>query len=212
LTPLRAEVDRGIEHLRVVDPAFAPIIAAAGPCSIGERSVDDATPFSALVTTVVSQQLSTTVARKITERLRAAAGDDLTPNAIAGLGLNELRDAGLSGSKARTLQGLTDAVTNGTVDLVSLAESADDALITAELTTLWGIGPWTVHMFLIFHLHRLDVWPTGDLGVRKGWQVIHGLSAELDPQELQRSAVDLRPYRSLAAWYCWRAWESATSR
>ena len=73
-----------------------------------------------------------------------------------------------------------------------------------ELTKLWGIGRWTAEMFLMFTLHRLDIWPTGDLAMRRGWEQIHGLTEYVDPKLLDDQGEIFRPYRSVAAWYCWR--------
>lgn len=196
-------------HLRTADPAFATIIDASGPCTIGERSADDATAYSALVTSVVSQQLSTPIARTLTQRLRDRVGADLSPNALGQLTIEDLRELGLSRAKARTILGLTEAVTTQQLDLDDLAAHGKDDAVIDHLTALWGIGPWTAHMFLIFHLGRLDVWPTGDLGVRKGWQVIHGGDGDPGAEALIEAADHLQPYRSVAAWYCWRAWEAA---
>jgi DNA-3-methyladenine glycosylase II len=78
-------------------------------------------------------------------------------------------------------------------------------LITEELTKIWGIGRWTSEMFLIFHLGRLDVWPTGDLGVRRGWEKIHKLKNEIDPIKLDKKGVEFAGFQSVVAWYCWRA-------
>ena len=167
------------------------------------------TAYSALVTSVVSQQLSTPIARTLTERLRARVGDELEPGSLAPLQVEDLRAIGLSNAKARTILGLTDAITSGRLDLDSLTTHANDDVVAEQLTALWGVGPWTVHMFMIFHLGRLDVWPTGDLGVRKGWQVVHGDDGDPGPSALMTVADHLQPYRSVAAWYCWRAWEAA---
>lgn len=210
LVPLR-QIQAAEEHLRIADPSFTAIIEDAGPCLIGEKSAVDSTPYSALVTSVVSQQLSTPIAKTLNHRLRDLAGGDLSPIVIGGHSVEDLREIGLSRAKARTILGLTDAVTEGNLDLDDLAAHADDTAVVEQLTTLWGIGPWTAHMFLIFHLGRLDVWPTGDLGVRKGWQVIHGDQGDPGADGLASAADHLRPFRSVAAWYCWRAWES-TSR
>lgn len=198
------------KHLRETDPAFAPIIDTAGPCTLAHRSADDATPYSALVTSVVSQQLSTPIARTLTQRLRDKAGCDLHPQSLASLHIEDLREIGLSNAKARTILGLTTAVISGELNLDELATRSDDDTVAEQLLRLWGIGPWTVHMFLIFHLGRLDIWPTGDLGVRKGWQVVHGDDGDPGPNALVNAADHLAPYRSVAAWYCWRAWETVS--
>jgi DNA-3-methyladenine glycosylase II len=86
-----------------------------------------------------------------------------------------------------------------------LHEIDDDQLIFDQLTSLWGLGPWTVDMFMMFQLGRLDIWPTGDLGVRRGWEKIYGLKEEIKPAELEKKGEKFRPYRSVVAWYCWRA-------
>lgn len=204
-----AGVRKGELHLRQADPAFAAIIATHGPCTIADRSDDDVTPYSALVTSVVSQQLSTPIARELTKRLRALTEGDISPGAIGNFTTDDLRGIGLSNAKSRTILGLTDAIASGSLDLDGMAQHADDDRIVEQLTALWGIGPWTAHMFLIFHLGRLDVWPTGDLGVRKGWQVVHGATGDPGADALITAADHLQPYRSVAAWYCWRAWEAA---
>ena len=86
-----------------------------------------------------------------------------------------------------------------------LHEIEDDNLIFEKLTSLWGTGPWTVDMFMMFQLGRLDIWPTGDLGVRRGWERIYKLKEEIKPTELDKKGDKFRPYRSVVAWYCWRA-------
>jgi DNA-3-methyladenine glycosylase II len=197
-------------HLRQADPAFITVMDAAGPCTIGTRSADDASPYSALVTSVVSQQLSNPIARTLTDRLRELVGHELDPCALSRLAVADLRGIGLSNAKARTIVELTDAIGSGRIDLDYLATHADDDTVMGDLTALWGIGPWTAHMFMIFHLGRLDVWPTGDLGVRKGWQVVHGADGDPGPEHLRCAADHLQPYRSVAAWYCWRAWEASS--
>jgi DNA-3-methyladenine glycosylase II len=115
--------------------------------------------------------------------------------------------AGLSGNKAASVCDLAAKVTDGTVvlDGRGLAREGDEEVIE-RLTTVRGIGPWTAEMFLMFQLGRLDVWPTGDLGVRKGfglaWKIPMPSAKELAPL-----GDEFRPYRSVVAWYCWRAVE-----
>ena len=199
-----------VRDIRLADPAFIPIIDVAGPCSLGSVGDEDRTPFVSLVGSIVSQQLSTAAAATIHQRLTLACGSEITPQAIQGLGDDALRGAGLSGAKCRTLRELATRICDGTLDLEALRDEGTDEDITTELTSIWGIGEWTVHMFLIFHLGRWDIWPAGDLGVRKGWQVVHGGEGDPGPTALQAAADHLRPHRSVAAWYCWRAWEKQT--
>jgi DNA-3-methyladenine glycosylase II len=118
-----------------------------------------------------------------------------------------LRSVGLSGAKAASLRDLSAKVLDGTVvlDPAGLRRESD-ADVAARLTTVRGIGKWSAEMFLMFQLRRLDVWPTGDLGVRKGFGLAWGIpmptAKQLDPL-----GDPFRPYRSVVAWYCWRAAE-----
>jgi DNA-3-methyladenine glycosylase II len=114
-----------------------------------------------------------------------------------------MRTAGLSGSKAAAVTDLARKVEDGTVPLGDVDSLSDDELI-ARLVQVRGIGPWTAQMFLMFQLRRLDVWPVDDYGVRKGWASAHGLKEPLKPRDMQAEGEKFRPYRSIAAWYCWR--------
>ncbi len=116
----------------------------------------------------------------------------------------ELRAAGLSANKAASIRDLAEKVLAGDVELDRVARLSDDRIVE-ELTLVRGIGRWTAEMFLMFQLGRLDVWPVDDLGVRKGYGVIFGLASAPTARELQPLGESLRPYRSVAAWYCWRA-------
>src|SRR5260370_26053526 len=118
-----------------------------------------------------------------------------------------MRTAGLSGSKAAAVTDLARKVEDGTVPLGDVDSLSDDEL-TARLVQVRGIGPWTAQMFLMFQLRRLDVWPVEDYGVRKGWATAHPLKEPLKPREMQAEGEKFRPYRSIAAWYCWRGRET----
>ena len=109
--------------------------------------------------------------------------------------------------RQKTIQGLGRAALNGEVAVNEL-HLVDDETIAKQLTSLWGIGPWTVDMFLMFQLGRLDICPIGDLGVRRGWEKIHRLKEEIEPRKLQLRGEKFRPHRSIVAWYCWRAIEN----
>jgi len=116
----------------------------------------------------------------------------------------QLRGAGLSGAKVAALQDLAGKVDDGDVRLDRLGHM-DDESVVRELTKVRGIGPWSAHMVLMFDLGRLDVWPTGDYGVRKGYYRAYDLDDLPTPTELENLGERFRPYRSVAAWYCWRA-------
>jgi DNA-3-methyladenine glycosylase II len=192
------------EMLASRDPVLADLVAAAGPIRIGRRT---GSHFAGLVEAIVYQQLAGAAATAIHGRLVAALDDDVRPEAVLALPDETLRAAGLSANKARSLRDLAAKVLDGTVILSprNLSHQSDEEVI-ARLSTVRGIGPWTAQMFLIFRLRRLDVWPTGDFGVRQGyglaWQVPMPTARELEPL-----GDPYRPYRTVVAWYCWRAVE-----
>jgi DNA-3-methyladenine glycosylase II len=137
----------------------------------------------------------------------AALGGEVTPEAMVAIAPEDLRAAGMSGNKAASVSDLAAKVLDGTVVLEprGLAREPDEEIIE-RLTTVRGIGRWTAEMFLMFQLRRLDVWPTGDLGVRKGFGVAWGIPMP-SAKELEPLGDPFRPYRSAVAWYCWRAAE-----
>lgn len=187
-----------------VDPAFEEVVASSPLCTIGRKPGPPQDHFSALVTSVIGQQLSVKAADTITARLHAHLEGNMTPEALVLADIDELRSVGLSGAKTRTIKELAHAIHSGDLDLQVAAAHEDDHTITAELTRLWGIGRWTAEMFLMFTLHRLDVWPVGDLAMRRGWEQIHNRRTQIDPQRLDALGNRFRPYRSVVAWYCWR--------
>jgi DNA-3-methyladenine glycosylase II len=186
------------------DPVLRRLVAEAGPPKVRPPSE---THFEALVRAVLYQQLAGPAAAAIHGRLIAALGDEVTPKRLLSLPAGTLRSAGLSANKAASLLDLAAKVVDGTVvlDPPGLRHESD-AEVVARLTTVRGIGKWTAEMFLMFQLRRLDVWPTGDLGVRKGfglaWEIPTPTAKQLEPL-----GDPYRPYRSVVAWYCWRAAE-----
>lgn len=215
------------DHIIAADPAFAPIVAETGLCTIGApkapgaaevsappvaSTADDSftdihtaeTHFAALVKSVIAQQLSTRVADTLTARLHRALEGDVSPARVLALDTQLMRDSGLSNAKTRTIRGLAHALHSGDLDLDALVDSGDDDRLRQELTALWGIGRWTAEMFEMFTLHRLDVWPVGDLAMRRGWATLHGMAEGPTARDLDPLGDPLRPYRSVAAWYCWR--------
>jgi DNA-3-methyladenine glycosylase II len=164
-------------------------------------------PFEALVQAIVYQQLAGAAARAIHGRLIAAMPDGVEPEALLALSDKTLRTVGLSAAKVLSLRDLAGKVIEGTVVVAPrrLVRLSDDE-VAARLTTVRGIGPWSAHMFLMFQLRRLDVWPVGDFGVRHGY----GLAWKVpmpSPRELEPLGAPFRPYRTVVAWYCWRAVE-----
>jgi DNA-3-methyladenine glycosylase II len=186
------------------DPVLARLVAETG---LPKVRPPQESHFGALVRAIVYQQLAGAAASAIHGRLILALGGEVTPQAVLALSTEELRHAGLSGNKTASLQDLSAKVLDGTVVLDSKglrAESDDD--MVARLSTVRGIGKWTAEMFLMFQLRRLDVWPTGDLGVRKGYGLAWGIPTPT-ARQLDPLGDPYRPYRSVLAWYCWRAAE-----
>jgi len=190
------------KQIAEVDRKFAPIIESAPLCEFGLVE-QTSSHFESLVSSVISQQLATSAARTINQKFRSATGK-VTPANIMKLDDLQLRAVGLSGAKSKTIRGLANAALEKEIDFKTLHE-ADDQSVYEKLTALWGIGPWTVDMFMMFQLGRLDIWPTGDLGVRRGWEKIHKLKEEITPKQLEVKGGKFEPHRSVVAWYCWRA-------
>ena len=186
------------------DARFARVIDAHPLCTVG-RDPKPVTHFEALVESVISQQLAVKAADTIYGRVKGLARGRMVPGRIAEISEAQMRAAGVSGAKFKTIQGLADAALTKKININKLHEIDDDQIIFDKLTSLWGIGPWTVDMFMMFQLGRLDIWPTGDLGVRRGWEKIHNLKEEIEPKALEKKGEKYRPYRSVVAWYCWRA-------
>jgi|TARA_B110000503_G_C7152263_1_gene415723 DNA-3-methyladenine glycosylase II len=193
---------KAADHILTVDSSFESIIELSPLCNIGRKKYQDVGHFQALVNSVIAQQLSVKAADTITARVTLALHDDVSPTSMLHVAELDLRSAGLSRAKTRTIKELADAWHANEYDFAD--PKLSDHEIVTELTKLWGIGRWTAEMFLMFTLHRLDIWPTGDLAMRRGWEQIHGLTEYVDPKLLDDQGEIFRPYRSVAAWYCWR--------
>ena len=199
-----AQMKKIVREISSRDMRFARVIAAHPLCTLG-RNPKPVTHFEALVESVISQQLAIKAADTIYARVKGLVGGRMVPGRIASISESDMRAAGVSGAKFKTIQGLADAALSKRININKLHEIEDDGLIFDQLTSLWGIGPWTVDMFMMHQLGRLDIWPTGDLGVRRGWEKIHSLKEEIEPKVLDKKGEKYRPYRSVVAWYCWRA-------
>jgi DNA-3-methyladenine glycosylase II len=202
--PRRVSHAEAARILAAREPVIARLLEATGLPHFG-RPVDS--PFAALVRAIVYQQLAGAAASAIHGRLVAAVDGDARPETLLGLSDESLRAVGLSANKAASLRDLATKTLDGTVVLSprGLARLSDEE-VKARLTAVRGIGPWTADMFLLFQLRRLDVWPTGDFGVRRGYGLAWGISTP-SAKELQTLGDAYRPYRSVVAWYCWRAAE-----
>ena len=187
-----------------LDRKFAPLIERRPLCTIG-RSERTETNFESLVSSVISQQLATRAAETIHARLVGLCKGQITTRRIVKCDDLVLREIGISGAKSRTIRGLAMAVLDKSIPLDRIDETHDDQEIYDALTSLWGIGRWTVEMFMMFQLGRLNVWPTGDLAVRRGWDIVHKSSDETSAKALDLKGEKLHPYRSVVAWYCYQA-------
>jgi DNA-3-methyladenine glycosylase II len=185
------------------DPAMAALIKRAGPMTFRDPSEDS---FAALVRSIMYQQLAGAAANAIHGRFLKLFADGLSPAAVLALPEGAMRGAGLSGSKAAAVADLAKKVSDGTVPLGDV-ETLSDADLEARLVQVRGIGPWTAEMFMMFQLQRLDIWPVADYGVRKGWTMVHRKRNLITPKALEAEGEKFRPYRTIAAWYCWRAVE-----
>ena len=197
---------RAISRIIVAtDPKFKDVVEFAGPAPFGLKK-PNSTSFESLTTSILSQQLSIKAADTIIKRVTEIAGGKINPESISCLSERQLRGAGCSGAKARAVSELAEAAKSNSIPIRSLHRLNDDEIF-AHLLPLFGIGQWTVEMFLMFQLGRPDIWPVGDLGVRRGWERIHRLKEEIEPKALHLKGEKFAPYRSYVAWYCWRAIE-----
>jgi len=186
------------------DPSFEVVVKNSSLCPIGlERNNEP--HFYSLATSILSQQLSTKAASTIIQRIETAAGG-ITPKKIASMKESQLRAAGASGAKVRSLTELSETFLDRKSPVHRL-HTLNDEEIEEALLPLFGIGRWTIEMFLMFKLGRIDVWPVGDLGVRRGWEKIHRMRSEIAPKKLDLLGEKFSPYRSHVAWYCWRGTE-----
>ncbi len=193
-------------HVSKVDGVMKKLVARHGPCKLRKGNGDH---FAALVESIVYQQLAGKAAAAIHARLVGQFDAGMTPEAVLAAPDDVLYRAGLSKAKAASIKDLADKVASEVVPLHDVTRLGDEDLI-ARLTTVRGIGRWTSEMFLMFQLRRLDVWPVDDYGVRKGYAKAYGLGELPKPKELNALGERFRPYRSVAAWYCWRAVDTQT--
>jgi DNA-3-methyladenine glycosylase II len=210
---LPASPDQGVatakarEHLRAADPVMRTLIDEIGPDGRDpRRGVAPHDHYGALIRSIVGQQLSTSAARAIYTRLTDRFGGRTpTPVEVLEDDPEELRAAaGLSRAKVSFLRSLAEHVLEGSLELERLDDLPDEEVI-AELVAVKGLGTWTAHMFLMFHLQRPDVLPTGDLGIRRAMMLRYGLAELPDPAAMEAIGEPWRPYRTLACLYLWRS-------
>jgi DNA-3-methyladenine glycosylase II len=197
-------------YLAVNDPTLGIVIETAG--------LPNFTPhtnyYEALVGSIISQQLSVKAAATIEKRfIDLFDGEGFpAPEQILQKDVEELRSVGLSRQKAGYIQDIAMKVIDGTVTFDHLDALTNDEIIK-ELTKIKGVGTWTVHMFLMFCMGRLDVLPIGDLGIKNGIQKLYGLSVSPTPESIQEIALTNKwsPYESVASWYIWHSLDNKPS-
>ncbi len=186
-----------------LDRAFSPLITALGPAP-ERRSAPVSTRFSALVNSITHQLLATKAAATIHRRVIDACGGDVNPFTLSEIGPDGLRALGLSRAKAAAMVDLADRVRDGRLDLRRHGRM-DDLDVISEVVAVRGVGPWTAQIYLMHTLGRHDVWPASDLGVRRGWSILHGDVEMVAINNLREAGGIFQGFRSDVAWYCWRA-------
>ena len=196
-------MDKALTYLKKVDIRLAALINAYQPPKFEKH----ANYYHELVSSVISQQLSVKAAQTIEGRFKDLFGGEFpSPEQILEKDEEELRAVGLSRPKARYIQDLATKIMDGSVAFDNIDQLSNDEII-AELTKVKGIGVWTVHMFLMFCMGRLDVLPTGDLGIKNGVMKLYDLDHVPTEREVEIIAEDNNwsPYQSVASWYIWQS-------
>ena len=199
----RAELKRATQYLADKDPLLEPVIERVGACTLTPHK----DYYGALVTSMIGQQLSVKAADAIEKRFLALfSGKFPSPTEILEKSAEQLRAVGFSYAKARYVQDLAQHIIDGKVRFDKLDLQTNEEIV-AELSDVKGIGEWTAHMFLIFCMGRLDVLPTGDLGIRNGVTKLYGLKKVATPEKVIQIAKKNKwaPYQSVASWYVWRS-------
>lgn len=185
-----------IEYLKRKDKKLGAAIDRIGRI---ERKVTP-DPFTALISSVVGQQISSKAADTVWNRLCELLVR-VTPESIAKADISDIQKCGLSMRKAGYIKGIGEAVINGQIDFCAFADMTDDAIVK-QLSSLHGIGVWTAEMLLLFSLHRPDVVSWGDLAIRRGMMNLYGLK-ELSKEQFERYKKRYSPYGSVASLYLW---------
>jgi 3-methyladenine DNA glycosylase/8-oxoguanine DNA glycosylase len=198
-----------VAHLCACDPCIARLVQEAVPF---DPNIDHTqSPYESLMESIAYQSISGKAATTIFARVKSlsATGKIPTPQEMLKLKTPALREAGLSGAKILAMKDLAQKTIDGIIPTHEEAQKLSDDELVERLVSVRGIGAWTVEMFLIFRLGRPDVLPIHDLGVKKGWSVAYNKKHMPRPKELLAFGERWRPYRTVASWYLWRAFEKA---
>jgi DNA-3-methyladenine glycosylase II len=201
-------IEEGARELASRDRVLARMLKTHGVPDL-RRGRPRRPHFAELCRMICYQQLAGRAAAAIHGRFEALFDGAPTPEAVLETPVETLRSAGLSAAKTASISDLAEKVVEGFVELDRMSRLSDEKVVK-ELVLVRGIGEWTAHMFLMFQLGRLDIWPVLDYGVRAGFTIMFGLPEARTPKELQDEGDRFRPYRSLVAWWCWRAADTVT--
>jgi 3-methyladenine DNA glycosylase/8-oxoguanine DNA glycosylase len=203
--PLSFDLAEAIKHLSAGDENLKLIIEDTVPFALKANEIES--PYEALLEAITHQSISGKAAATIFARIKALGSNSRipTPQEILKLRKPALRKAGLSGAKILAVKDLAAKTISGVVPTLEQAQKLSDEELVKRLTSVRGIGAWTVEMFLIFRLGRPDVLPIHDLGVKKGWSITYKKKHMPKPKELLKFGERWRPYRTIASWYMWRA-------
>ncbi len=195
------------------DKRFAPLIKKHGAPDFNRPHMKRTDVFRSLCRAIVYQQLSGKAAATILARFVALfPGKKFpTPLDVQKMSVHNMRAAGLSMQKVSYLKDLAEKFSDGTIEHRRLHKMPSENIVE-HLTQVKGVGVWTVHMFLIFTLNRPDVLPTGDLGIRKGFQILYKLKTLPDHKTMEQLALPWRAHASAASWYLWRAADAAKEK
>jgi DNA-3-methyladenine glycosylase II len=209
VSTLSFDLAAAMAHLAAKDEKLAVLIAETAQFQTETHVADS--PYEALLESIAYQSISGKAAATIFGRVKALGsnGRPPTPQQMLKLRTQTLRKAGLSGAKVLAMKDLAAKTIKGVVPTREQACALSDEELVERLVSVRGIGAWTVEMFLIFNLGRPDVLPIHDLGVKKGWSVTYGKKHMPKPKELLAFGEQWRPYRTVASWYMWRAFERA---
>jgi 3-methyladenine DNA glycosylase/8-oxoguanine DNA glycosylase len=196
---------RALRHLRAADPILAGVIRDVGPCLYANDT--RITPFAALASSIVYQQISGYAAAAILRRLQELCGGSLEPHPLREASDEALRAVGLSRQKAAYIRDLARNAEES-FDRRSLSRMSDERVIET-LTTVKGVGRWTAEMFLMFRLGRLDILPVSDLGIQKAMAVAYRKRGLPKAKWMHKQSKAWSPYRTIASWYLWQSIDNA---
>lgn len=199
---MKIEILNGIKHLSKHDKVMSTLIKNYGICNLQSRRKY----FNLLIGSIIGQQLSVKAADSIEKKFFDYFAGNPTPQEVISTPHQKLRDLGLSNAKVRYVKDLSDKILNKEISLRGIKNKTESEIM-AELTRVKGIGEWTVHMFLIFTLGKINVLPYSDLGIRKAIMLNYGLKKMPDEKKVIKFAKEYNwyPYCSIASWYLWKS-------